>query len=551
VAATLAHLAYGSLGAAGLLLFAGTNLKELRRVEKVLLTVGLAGVYGLVLWLLVRPQAGSTVSQLLLTASGSLVPLLALTLIVPTLFSFWRTGFGPAWAMLALGLSGMAVSTLMGRASILPYLLFAAGLLLHYIACRSISLPRRQPEVAGELGDARRLQRASSWVATSLVEQLRQIAGDRAARCIVERFNKYALAAGWGLSIAGVQIEAASAPERTLIEQGEVRAAALNLLLDLMVEELGEKLTVRSLQHAYDGLPWEEREIGTQYLFPEVKQAASLSAEFRAVQQDYRRLLQRMPLFLMMNSAEIDLLCARLRAERRAPGQTIIRQGERGHRFYIVRRGRVEVTQWDENGVSRVVNQLDRGDYFGELALLHDVPRNATCRTTVPTELLSLSRQDFDRLVKARFDLREKLDRSIAQVEMLRRIPLFAELDVQQLRIVAAQLRTESYQPGATILRQGETGETFCLIKSGRVQVSVSDEGQEQLVAERGPGEYLGEIALLLQVPRTATVTALEPTSVLALYKSDFDRLVKEHLYVSRQLQRDSSRRMLDLRRVA
>jgi CRP-like cAMP-binding protein len=59
----------------------------------------------------------------------------------------------------------------------------------------------------------------------------------------------------------------------------------------------------------------------------------------------------------------------------------------------------------------------------------------------------------------------------------------------------------------------------------------------------------VGEIALLLQVPRTATVTALESTRVLALQKNDFDRLARDHLYVSRQLERDTSRRMLDLQR--
>jgi ATP-binding cassette subfamily B protein len=100
-------------------------------------------------------------------------------------------------------------------------------------------------------------------------------------------------------------------------------------------------------------------------------------------------------------------------------------------------------------------------------------------------------------------------------------------------------------------MRQGEIGETFYVIESGRVRVSVGQDGDERLVAERGAGEYVGEIALLLQIPRTATVTTLEPTCALALHRKDFDRLVSEHLYVSRQLERDTSRRMLDLRSVA
>jgi CRP-like cAMP-binding protein len=130
-------------------------------------------------------------------------------------------------------------------------------------------------------------------------------------------------------------------------------------------------------------------------------------------------------------------------------------------------------------------------------------------------------------------------------------MPLFAELDAHQIQLIAAQLREEVYDPGAVIIRQGEIGETFYVIESGRVRVSVQEDGEEPVVAERGRGEYAGEIALLLDVPRTATVTAITAACVLTLHKCDFDRLVTEHLYVSRGLERDISRRMIDLQRVA
>jgi CRP-like cAMP-binding protein len=282
-----------------------------------------------------------------------------------------------------------------------------------------------------------------------------------------------------------------------------------------------------------------------------VKRARVLSHEFQSTARDYRDMLRRMPLLATMDGAELDLLASRLKVERFSAGQTIIRQDEPGNRFYIVKRGHVEVLQRDERGVTDVVNQLGRGDYFGELALLYDAPRNATCRATVPTEVLSLSRQDFDQLVRKRFDLREKVDRSIAHADLLRRMPLFAELDAQQIRLIAAQLREETYEPGDTVMRQGEIGETFFVIESGRLQVTVSQNGDEKVIAERGPGEYVGEIALLLEVPRTATVTAMTRTKVLALQREDFNRLVADHLYVSRELERDTSRRLRDIQRAA
>lgn len=548
----LRHLAYAFLLLAGLLVFADTNLRQLRVVEKILVALGLLAGYGLVFVVVAElPPGGLVDAGALLDVSASLSSLLALTALVPTLFSFRRTNFGPAWATLSLSLCALLAMTHLGLHPLYGYVLLAVSLFLHHLAYTRVTFLRDQPQAALELSDLGRLQRASAWSVRSVLQQLREIGGEHCAGLIEERFNNYALAAGWRVSLVRGDVDDSLPGQLSLIERGEIYGAALTLLLDLTAQEIGEKLTVRILQTAYDALPWEEREIGSQYLFRDVRRATVLSREFEAVHHDYRGLLQRMPLFSTMDEAETELLCSRLRPARYAPGQVIIRQGEPGDRFYIVRRGHVEVAMRDERGVSEVVNDLDRGDYFGELALLSDAPRNATCRAAVPTEVLYLSREDFDDLVRARFALRQKLDRSIAQVDLLRRIPLFAEMDAQQIQLVSAQLREEAYEPGDTIIRQGEIGDTFYVVESGQIQVSVAQDGEERVVTERGPGEYVGEIALLLQVPRTATVRALTPTRTLALHKDDFDKLVVKHLYVSRGLERETSRRMIDLRRVA
>ena len=503
------------------------------------------------------PPLSADVLRLLL--SGAAV--LALTLLLPTLSSFWRTRSGPAWALLLLALASMALASMalgslvvanrMGLSPLVPYLLLASSLFLHYLAYSRIQYRAEEVEADVEMGDHLRLQRAFAWTAGAVLSQFREVAGERNSRALEERFNRYAVAAGWRLNLANNEVRDALPADMGVIERGQVYAAALNALLDQVAREVGEKLTVRALQRAYDRLPWQEREVGGQYLFRDVERATALSQQFQATRQDYGGLLRRMPLFATMEQAELELLCSRLRAEHFPAGREIIRQGDRGDKFYIIRQGHVQVTVRDEQGAMQMTNQLERGDYFGELALLHDAPRSATCRATVPTDVLSLSRQDFDRLVKARFALREKVDASIARVDLLRQMPLFAELDTQQVQWIAAAMKQEAFAAGAVLIRQGEMGETFYVIQSGRVQVTVAQDGEEKSIAERGPGEYLGEIALLLEVPRTATVTALTPVQVLTMHKQDFDRLVGEHLYVSRGLQRETSRRMLNLRRMA
>ncbi len=543
------HLAYVFLVATGLLLFSDTNLRQLPTLEKAAVALSLLAGYALTAWMIAAEPLTVSGMGPLLDLTGSLLPLLTLALLLPTVFSFWGTRFGPSWLTLALALAALMSVALQGRYPLLAYLLFAASASLHRIAWAQVHFLAGQPQAPMDLSDLNRLQRAFAWTAGSIFRQLREIDGERRATEMTERFNNYAIRAGWRINVAANKVVDTLPSDLGVIERGETYAAALTLLLQLTSQELGQRLTVRALQSAYDALPWEDREVAAQYLFRHVAGAEALSREFQAVRQDHRGLLRRMPLFATMDEEEIGLLVSRLRSEHCAPGQVIIRQGDKGNKFYIIEQGSVEVLRRDERGVIGIVAHLGRGDYFGELALLRDAPRNATCQATVPTEMLSLSREDFDGLVKSRFALREKVDRSLAWTELLRRMPLFAELDAQQLQLIAAQLHQEAHEPGQVIMRQGEIGETFYVIQSGRVQVSVTTDGEEKVFAERGPGEYLGEIALLLQVPRTATVRALTQTEVLALDKGDFERLVVSHLYVSRGLEREISRRMIDLRR--
>jgi CRP-like cAMP-binding protein len=453
--------------------------------------------------------------------------------------------------MLALGIAGLATADQTGMTRLLPYLLLTASIASQILVRTqsTISTPHMPPSL--DISDGGRLNRAFSWTAAGLCREFREDAGARATRKLMEDFNNYALAAGWRVSIVDGRPHDSLSNDLGLVERGRVYGAALTLLLDLSIAEAGETSTVRAFQRVYDGLCWQEREIGDQYLFPDVEQASALSQAFQHATQGHRALLRRMPLFAGMNDREIEQLLPLLREEHYGAGKIIVWQGEPGDRFFIVERGHVLVTATNEAGVSEVVNRLDRGDFFGEMALLHDAPRNATCRASMPTDLLSLSRDDFDRLVRDRFTLRQKLEHSVALLDLLCSVPLFAEMDAQQIALLSAQLQENQFQSGDVIMRQDEIGDTFHIVQSGRVRASVSEDDKETVVAERGPGEYVGEIALLLDTPRTATITALEPTSTYSLGKADFDRLLARYLFVSRGLELDASRRLSDLTRAS
>jgi putative ABC transport system ATP-binding protein len=106
--------------------------------------------------------------------------------------------------------------------------------------------------------------------------------------------------------------------------------------------------------------------------------------------------------------------------------------------------------------------------------------------------------------------------------EFLRKSALFSALTPQTLTFVADRVVLEQHAAGATIVRQGEPGDKFYIIRAGQADVTVRDGSAEKSVATLAPGDFFGEAALMRDEPRNATVTAREPLELYALGKEDF-----------------------------
>ena len=111
------------------------------------------------------------------------------------------------------------------------------------------------------------------------------------------------------------------------------------------------------------------------------------------------------------------------------------------------------------------------------------------------------------------------------RVELLRRVPLFADLDRRELDPIASSLRERKFGSGETVLSEGRAGIGFFVIVEGEARVTVRDEERGRL----GPGDYFGEIALIAGTERTATVTAESDLVCLALTSWEFRPLVEQN----------------------
>lgn len=114
------------------------------------------------------------------------------------------------------------------------------------------------------------------------------------------------------------------------------------------------------------------------------------------------------------------------------------------------------------------------------------------------------------------------------EVGMLRRVPLFAGVEPSKLKLLAFTSDRVSYNAGQTLFNQGDEGDAAYVILSGTADILVDSAAGPIKVAEAEPNSIVGEIAILCDVSRTATVRATSQLETLRIRKEDFLRLLKE-----------------------
>jgi CRP-like cAMP-binding protein len=124
--------------------------------------------------------------------------------------------------------------------------------------------------------------------------------------------------------------------------------------------------------------------------------------------------------------------------------------------------------------------------------------------------------------------------------DFLSRVPLFANCTPAEIAAIAAVAQEHSFESGQIIVTQGTPGQAFYLILTGKVEI-VRDSNS---LGAFGPGDFFGEMSLLDQAPRSATIRALEPTTCLMLSSWDFKAVLEGHPSIAVKLLEVLSRRL-------
>jgi len=229
-------------------------------------------------------------------------------------------------------------------------------------------------------------------------------------------------------------------------------------------------------------------------------------------------------LFNSLDEANFDIIIDAMIERVLEPKVRIIKQGDDGDVLYVIEKGILDCyKKFPGQDDEVLVKTCNAGDAFGELALLYNCPRAASVESRVDCVLWQLDRETFNAIVKdAASKKREMYEGFLKSVSLLESMEAYERMQV------ADALKTEHFNEGDHIVKQGDPGEKFYLVEDGNCVATkqFSPDQAPQQVMQYGKGDYFGELALLKNEPRAATIIATGKTKVAALDRKTFARLL-------------------------
>jgi CRP-like cAMP-binding protein len=276
----------------------------------------------------------------------------------------------------------------------------------------------------------------------------------------------------------------------------------------------------------------------------------AVEAEFKQAAQT-NAALTATPLFAQLSERSFSELLMHARSLSFEHDQEIFHQGDAGDALFVIAEGSVGVI--DEGPPRRPITRLVEGDFFGEIALLSDRPRSATCLALAETQLIRIDRAVMKRLIASDPQvlpvlLRFFRDRSVER--LLSTNPLFTVLSEADREAVRSRFRFLEVEAGAVMLAEGRTAEGLLLLLAGRADVVRQEAGRPITLGTLGPGDVAGEMSILTESPAVASVVAAEKCLVIELPAAMFMKIVKSRPQAMEFIRKIAERRAAQSRAI-
>lgn len=214
-------------------------------------------------------------------------------------------------------------------------------------------------------------------------------------------------------------------------------------------------------------------------------------------------------------------------------GDCVIKKGTEGSVFYMIKEGIVTV---DDVGEKFKAHKLGAGDYFGERALMTNEPRAATVTADTKVSLMALDKEAFQNLLGP---LQEVLDYNL-NMRVLGSVKLFEKMTNAEKAKLCKAFQPENFDEGQMIIRQGDKGRKFYVLVDGSATV----EADGSKVAELKSGDYFGEMALLDDDVRKASIIANNDCKCFFVDRATFNKLLGDGGSLQNIMQRETVARL-------
>ena len=222
------------------------------------------------------------------------------------------------------------------------------------------------------------------------------------------------------------------------------------------------------------------------------------------VKAKIRVLFRNIFMFRSLLAENVEIIIDAMQEKKFKTNDFVIKQGDDGNELYVNLEGKLRCTKKsNETEEPMFLKNYIPGDVFGELCLLYNTPRAASIQALSDCVLFSLDRETFNHIVKdSSVQNRNKYEEFLSKVEVLQ------ELDMYERNKLCDCLQIRNYEPNEYILREGDRGHTFFMIMKGQGQATKRIKGsdEEEVVLEYNENEYFGELSLLKNEPRAASV---------------------------------------------
>jgi len=227
--------------------------------------------------------------------------------------------------------------------------------------------------------------------------------------------------------------------------------------------------------------------------------------------------LEKSFMFTDLDDKDMEIIILAMKECTFMPGTRVIEEGDNGDFLFVIEKGTLECFKVID-GENRLVKTCGEGDVFGELALLYNCPRAANVIAKNHCVCWQLDRDTFNNIVKeAAVKRRERYDKFLQSVTLL------SSIDAYERSQVADALVPENHRIGSVVVKQDDPGNKFYIVEQGTLYALKDD----VRVRDYKPGDYFGELALLKNQPRAASiVVSSESARVLSMSRLSFSKML-------------------------